>query len=69
VTGVEDDWILRRVEYSVDCHGGFDDAEVWAKVAAGTRYFAHQELANFSAKTNELLARETVKVSRGGDSL
>jgi len=69
VTGVEDDWVARRVEDPVKCDGQFDHTEVWAEVPACSAHLRDQELPDLSGQLWQLLAPQPSQVPRFVDRL
>ena len=62
VAGVEDDRVMRRIEYSVQRQRQLDDAEVGAEVATGRGDFVDQKLADLFGQIAQFLMGEVLQI-------
>jgi hypothetical protein len=64
MTGVPDNCVGGRVEYTMNRECELDDTEVGAKVSTRARDFPNQELPNLNGKLSQLPFVELVEVTR-----
>ena len=67
VAGVEDDRIVRRVEYPVQRQRQLDDAEVGSKMASGRGDFVNQKLADLHGQIAQIRLGEVLQIGGSTD--
>lgn len=68
VAGVKDDGVARRIKHAVNGNGGFNHTEIWAKVAAGSRYRINQVFSNLLGELKKFGSAKSIQISWIGDS-
>ena len=66
MAGVEDDRVVRRVEYPVQRQRQFDDAEVGSEVASSSGDFVNQKLADLDGKIAQIRREDEEKAKAAG---
>ena len=62
MAGVEDDRVVRRIEYPVQRQRQFDDAEVGSEMASGRGDFVDQKLADLDGQIAQIRLREVLQI-------